>query len=100
MSFIYRLTVDGTGVSTLAPGRMEQANGCLIVVVDVPFDVALLIQDAASLAKPITLWVEVNGVAVGVMRPSKVKADGRKGKVVELACLVYVPDPVGAALRQ
>lgn len=100
MSFIYRLTVDGTGVSVNAPGRMENANGCMVVVVDVPFDVALLIQDKASIAHPLTIWVEIDGVAVAIMRPSKVKADGRKGQVVELWCLVYVPDPLGAALVQ
>lgn len=92
MSFIYRFTIDNTGVSFPAPGRLEKSADCYVVVAEVPFDQAMLLTEHADVKHPVTIWVDVGGNAVGFMPVTKIRARERRGQIVELWAIVHVPD--------
>lgn len=92
MSFIYRFTIDNTGVSFPAPGRMEKLEGVYVVVAEVQFDQAMLLQEHADAKHPVTIWVDVGGHAVAFMSALRVKAKERRGNTVELWAIVHAPD--------
>lgn len=99
MTCIYRFDIDGTGVQFHAPGELQRHDGCVMLVAETTFENALALNDMASFAKPVTIWVEVHGVAVAMMRPSKIRAGTPNGRTVKVAALVYVPDPLTEGMR-
>lgn len=99
MTYAYRFVIDGTGIDFVAPGELQQAEGCYLVVADVAHDQALALQEHASADRPITLWVEVGGKGVAFMPVQKVRWLERTGQRVRLAALVHVEDVFARAVR-
>jgi hypothetical protein len=100
MTYAYRFVIDGTGIDFVAPGELQKAEGCYMVVAEVSFDQALALQEHAKAETPITIWVEVGGQAVAFMPVRKVKAKPGRGQFVEVAAMVRVPDPFEQARKQ
>lgn len=98
MSFIYRFTIDRTGVSFPAPGRLEKVEGAYVVVAEVQFDQAMALQEHADAKQPVTIWVDVGGNAVAFMPVTKIRAKERRGQTVELWALVHMPDAFDQAM--
>lgn len=100
MTYAYRFVIDGTGIDFVAPGELQQAEGCYFVVAQVGYDQALALQQHASKETPITLWVEVDGKGVAFMPVQKVRWMEQRGSQIPIACLVHTPDIFEQARKQ
>lgn len=98
MTHVYRFTIDSTGVSFAAPGRLQQAEGAYVVVAELDYAAALALHEHASREQPVTIWVDVGGHPVAFMRAQKVRVKGR-GRTVELWALVHIPSIWDQAVR-
>lgn len=100
MTYAYRFEIDGTGIDFVAPGELQQAEGCYFVVAQVGYDQALALQQHAKAETPITLWVEIDGKGVAFMPVQKVRAQAGRGSFVQITALVHVPDIFEQARKQ
>ena len=100
MTYAYRFVIDGTGIDFVAPGELQQADGCYMVVAHVAYDQALALRDHAPKETPITLWDEVGGKGVAFMPVQKVRWLESAGRQrMSLAALVPVPDMFAGAVK-
>ncbi len=99
MTFIYRFHVPGAGVDFPAPGRLMKAEGCYVVIAEIGYDQAMLLQKHASFGQPITIWVDVDGAPVAFMQCEKIRARDHRGRFVEIMAAVYIPDIFAQALK-
>lgn len=99
MSFIYRFAIEALDVTFSAPGHLEKSQGCYVVVAEIPLDQAALLQKHASVDTPVSVFVDVDGQAVGVMQAQRIAAKERRGSVIQIWALVHVPSIFAEAMR-
>lgn len=92
MTCTYRFVIDGTGIDFVAPGELQKAEGCYLVVAQVGYDQALALSQNSSWGTPITIFAQVGDRDVAFMPVLKVMAQDRRGQFVQVACLVHKPD--------